>query len=55
MVGFLILIGENNINQDNVKELMVAADNLELKEFVVGCTEFLKHEPHATNDIGIYR
>jgi actin-binding protein IPP len=55
MVGFVIIIGEININQDNVQEMMVAADMLELKEVVVGCTEFLKHELHATNAIGIYR
>jgi actin-binding protein IPP len=51
----MILIGEINISQDNVQELMVAADMLELKEVVGGCTEFLKHELHATNAIGIYR
>jgi actin-binding protein IPP len=50
-----IYTGEISINQDNVQELMVAADMLELKEVVVGCTEFLKHELHATNAIGIYR
>ncbi|KAJ4431679.1 hypothetical protein ANN_20280 [Periplaneta americana] len=50
-----IYTGEININQDNVQELMVAADMLELKEVVGGCTEFLKHELHATNAIGIYR
>jgi actin-binding protein IPP len=55
MVGFVILVGEININQDNVQEMMVAADMLELKEVVVGCTEFLKHELHASNAIGIYR
>jgi hypothetical protein len=55
MVGFVILVGEININQDNVQDLMVAADMLELKEVVGGCTEFLKHELHATNAIGIYR
>lgn len=56
MLFFIYLIaGEININQDNVQELMIAADMLELKEVVVGCTEFLKHELHATNAIGIYR
>lgn len=55
LVGFVILSGEINISQDNVQDLMVAADMLELKEVVGGCTEFLKHELHATNAIGIYR
>jgi actin-binding protein IPP len=51
----VIVIGEININQDNVQDLIVAADMLELKEVVVGCTEFLKYELHATNAVGIYR
>ena len=50
-----VVAGEININQENVQELMIAADMLELNEVVVGCTEFLKHELHATNAIGIYR
>ncbi|KAJ9589788.1 hypothetical protein L9F63_027953, partial [Diploptera punctata] len=50
-----IYTGEININQDNVQELMIAADMLELNEVVVGCTEFLKYELHATNAIGIFR
>ncbi|KAK7794828.1 hypothetical protein R5R35_009395 [Gryllus longicercus] len=50
-----IYSGEIDINQENVQDLMVAADMLELKEVVIGCTEFLKHELHVTNAIGIYR
>jgi actin-binding protein IPP len=43
------------ISQENVQDLMVAADMLELKEVVNGCTEYLKNELHITNAIGIYR
>lgn len=41
--------------QENVQDLIVAADMLELKEVVQGCTEFLRNELHITNAIGIYR
>ena len=34
---------------------MIAADMLQLKEVVHGCTEFLKSELHTSNAIGIYR
>ncbi|XP_054272226.1 actin-binding protein IPP-like [Macrosteles quadrilineatus] len=50
-----IYTGEITINQDNVQDLIVAADMLELNEVVLGCTEFLKQELHHTNAIGIYR
>jgi hypothetical protein len=47
--------GEVNITQENVQELMAAADMLQLREVVVGCTQFLKNELHFSNAIGIYR
>lgn len=50
-----IYTGEVTISQENVQDLMVAADMLELNEVVLGCTEFLKQELHDTNAIGIYR
>ncbi|KAL1132354.1 hypothetical protein AAG570_010310 [Ranatra chinensis] len=50
-----IYTGEMTITQENVQDLIVAADMLELKEVVSGCTEFLKNELHITNAIGIYR
>ncbi|XP_046686413.1 actin-binding protein IPP-like [Homalodisca vitripennis] len=50
-----IYTGEITINQENVQDLIVAADMLELNEVVLGCTEFLKQELHHTNAIGIYR
>lgn len=50
-----IYTGEVNITQQNVLELMVAADMLELHEIVEGCTDYLKKELHASNAIGIYR
>ncbi|XP_075220268.1 actin-binding protein IPP [Lycorma delicatula] len=50
-----IYSGEIVITQENVQELMIAADMLELNDAVIGCTEFLKQELHATNAVGIYR
>ncbi|CAH0556156.1 unnamed protein product [Brassicogethes aeneus] len=49
-----IYSGQVNINQNNVQELMIAADMLELSEVVEGCTEFLIKELHPLNAIGIY-
>lgn len=54
LIGF-IYTGKVKIGQDNVQELMIAADMLQLKEVVTGCTEFLKKELHSSNCIGIYR
>ncbi|XP_026280900.1 actin-binding protein IPP [Frankliniella occidentalis] len=50
-----IYSGKLRIGQDNVQELMIAADMLQLKEVVTGCTDFLKKELHSSNCIGIYR
>ncbi|KAK3929229.1 Actin-binding protein IPP [Frankliniella fusca] len=50
-----IYTGKVRIGQDNVQELMIAADMLQLKEVVTGCTDFLKKELHHSNCIGIYR
>ncbi|XP_019875864.2 actin-binding protein IPP isoform X2 [Aethina tumida] len=50
-----IYSGEVCINQNNVQELMIAADMLELSEVVDGCTEFLMKELHPLNAIGIYK
>lgn len=50
-----IYSGEIEINQNNVQELMVAADMLELEDIVVGCSEYLIKELHAVNAVGIYR
>lgn len=47
--------GEIEINQNNVQELMIAADMLELDDVVLGCSEYLIKELHAVNAIGIYR
>ncbi|KAK4876423.1 hypothetical protein RN001_012845 [Aquatica leii] len=47
--------GEIEINQNNVQELMIAADMLELEDVVLGCAEYLIKELHAVNAIGIYR
>lgn len=51
---FLIL-GEINIYQENVEELMIAADMLELNDAVICCTEFLKSEIDSTNAVGLLR
>jgi hypothetical protein len=48
-------IGEVCITQENVQELMAAADMLQLREVVLGCTQFLKTELHPSNAVGIYR
>lgn len=50
-----IYSGEIHIDQNNVQELIVAADMLELNEVVHGCTQYLKKELHPSNAIGIYR
>ncbi|RZF34385.1 hypothetical protein LSTR_LSTR008924 [Laodelphax striatellus] len=50
-----IYTGEIEITQENVQEIIIAADMLELNEVVLGCTEFLKQELHTTNAVGIYR
>lgn len=47
--------GEIEINQNNVQELMIAADMLELEDVVLGCCEYLIKELHAVNAVGIYR
>jgi actin-binding protein IPP len=49
-----IYSGEVIITQNNVQELMVAADMVGLSEIVMGCTEFLIKELHPLNAIGIY-
>ena len=43
------------MDQENVQDILVAADMIELKEVVEKCTEFLKLELHESNAIGIYR
>lgn len=50
-----IYSGKVKIGQENVQELMIAADMLQLKEVVSGCTDFLKKELHSSNCIGIFR
>lgn len=50
-----IYTGNVCINQNNVQELIVAADMLELHEVVLGCSEFLIKELHPINAVGIYR
>lgn len=50
-----IYSGEVTINQNNVQELIVAADMLEIHEVVVACSEFLIRELHPFNAIGINR
>lgn len=55
MIIDFIYTGEMILCQENVQDLIVAADMLELKEVVQGCTEFLRNELHVTNAIGIYR
>lgn len=50
-----MFIGEVRITQENVQELMAAADMLQLREVVLGCTQFLKTELHPSNAVGIYR
>ncbi|XP_063225348.1 actin-binding protein IPP [Bacillus rossius redtenbacheri] len=50
-----IYTGETVINQDNVQELMVAADMLQLREVVLGCCEYLRQELHCSNALGIFR
>jgi len=47
--------GKLSLCQENVQDILVAADMIELKEVVEICTEFLKVELHETNSIGIYR
>lgn len=43
------------IDKINVQPLLIAADMLQLKELIVGCTEYLKGELHNTNALGIFR
>lgn len=50
-----LFLGELDISQDNVQELLISADMLELEDVVAGCTDFLKQELHSSNAIGIYR
>ncbi|KAI4461309.1 kelch protein [Holotrichia oblita] len=50
-----IYSGEVCINQNNVQELIVAADMLELHEVVLGCSDFLIKELHPINAVGIFR
>ncbi|XP_049816910.1 actin-binding protein IPP isoform X2 [Schistocerca nitens] len=50
-----IYTGDVSIGQENVQELMAAADMLQLREVVQGCTDFLKRELHTSNAVGIYR
>jgi len=50
-----IYTGQLSVTQENVQDLIVAADMLELKEVVLGCTKFLKRELHVSNAFGIYR
>ncbi|KRT81641.1 BTB And C-terminal Kelch domain containing protein [Oryctes borbonicus] len=50
-----IYSGEVCINQNNVQELIVAADMLELHEVVLGCSNFLIKELHPINAVGIFR
>ena len=47
--------GEIGIDQNNVQELMVAADMLELHEVVLGCSQFMIRELHPVNAVGIHR
>lgn len=48
-----IYSGEVNITQNNVQELIVAADMVGLSEVVIGCTEYLIKELHPLNATGI--
>lgn len=50
-----ITSGEINIYQENVEELMIAADMLELNDAVNCCTEFLKSEIDSSNAVGLLR
>ncbi|XP_028041645.1 actin-binding protein IPP-like isoform X2 [Bombyx mandarina] len=50
-----IYSGEILIDKINVQPLLIAADMLQLKELIVGCTEYLKGELHNTNALGIFR
>lgn len=51
----ILFIGEINIYQENVEEIMIAADMLELNDAVNCCTEFLKSEIDSSNAIGLLR
>ena len=50
-----IYSGKLSLSQDNVQDILVAADMIQLTEVVEICTEFLKTELHQTNAVGIYR
>lgn len=50
-----IYSGELSITQNNVQELLIAADMVGLSEVVTNCTDFLIQELHPLNAIGIYR
>nr|XP_022915944.1 actin-binding protein IPP [Onthophagus taurus]XP_022915945.1 actin-binding protein IPP [Onthophagus taurus] len=50
-----IYSGKVCISQNNVQELMIAADMLEMHEIVSCCSTFLIKELHPINAIGIYR
>lgn len=43
------------ITQNNVQELLAAADMLQLNEVVEGCCEYLVRELHSSNALGILR
>jgi len=55
IIYLCLVLGEINIYQENVEELMVAADMLELNDAVNCCTEFLKREIDFSNAVGLLR
>ena len=47
--------GEVSVTEENVQELILAADMLELSDVVDICSAFLKQQLEPSNAIGIYR
>jgi hypothetical protein len=48
-------VGDVRLTQDNVQDVMTAADMIQLKDVVASCTQFMKSELHPSNAVGIYR
>ncbi|KAL9706748.1 hypothetical protein quinque_010266 [Culex quinquefasciatus] len=50
-----VYTGQIEIKQNNVQELLAAADMIQLPEVVDGCCEYLCRELHSSNALGILR
>lgn len=51
----ILSVGDVRLTQENVQDVMTAADMIQLKDVVASCTQFMKSELHPSNAVGIYR